>query len=53
MGVDRESQLFTKSEVRWRTILTASIAFVAGLVAFYSFSRSQPIVQTQPQSADP
>jgi HlyD family secretion protein len=46
MAVDKERQLFPSS-IRWRIILGTSIAVIAGLASFYSFSKLRSNVATQ------
>jgi HlyD family secretion protein len=54
MAVNKESQLFKKTTIRWKIILAASITLATGLVSFYSFSQIKlrpNNVQTSPANS--
>ncbi|MBD2517910.1 ABC exporter membrane fusion protein [Nostoc sp. FACHB-973] len=53
MAVNKESRLFTKSVVRSRIILAASLTLAAGLIALYSLASFWPKAKVEISSATP
>ncbi len=53
MAVNKESRLFTKSVVRSRLILAASLTLAAGLIALYSLAAFWPKTKVETQPANP
>ncbi|MBD2682732.1 MULTISPECIES: ABC exporter membrane fusion protein [Nostoc] len=53
MAVNKESRLFTKSVVRSRVILAASITLAAGLITLYSLATFSPKTKVETPAANP